>query len=108
MSEEYSNCSAGWKCGIAGFVIGAAAGAVAALLLTTKTGEELRTDIKRAVLEITAKVEEKTDKIKNMTKEKYSEIINGVAKTYNKAKDFTEKEIDIIKKVILEQKDLES
>jgi gas vesicle protein len=109
MSEESSNCcSSGLKCGIIGFVIGAAAGAVAALLLTTKTGEELRTDIKRAVLEITAKVEEKADKIKNMTKEKYSEIINGVTETYNKAKDFTEKEIDIIKKVILEQKDLES
>ncbi len=96
------------KCGIIGFVIGAAAGAVAALLLTTKTGEELRTDIKRAVLEISEKVEEKADKIKNMTKEKYSEIINGVMETYNKAKDFTEKEIEIIKKVILEQKDLES
>ena len=43
-----------------------------------------------------------------MTKEKYSEIINSVVETYNKAKDFTEKEIEIIKKVILEQKDLES
>jgi len=109
MSEESSNyCSSGLKCGIIGFAIGAAVGAVAALLLTTKTGEELRTDIKRAVLEITAKVEEKADKIKNITKEKYAEIINSVLETYNKAKDFTEKEIDIIKKVILEQKDLES
>jgi gas vesicle protein len=106
MSEESSNCSAGLKCGIIGFVIGAVAGAVAALLLTTKTGEELRTDIKRAVLDISEKVEEKADKIKNMTKEKYSEIINSVMETYNKAKDFTEKEIEIIKKVILEQKEL--
>jgi gas vesicle protein len=108
MSEESSNCSSGLKCGIIGFVIGAAAGAFAALLLTTKTGEELRTDIKRAVLEISVKVEEKADKIKNMTKEKYSEIINGVLETYNKAKDFTEKEIEVIKKVILEQKDFEN
>jgi gas vesicle protein len=108
MSEGSSNCSAGLKCGIIGFVIGAAAGAIAALLLTTKTGEELRTDIKRAVLDISEKVEEKADKVKNITKEKYSEIVNSVVETYNKAKDFTEKEIDIIKKVILEQKDLES
>ena len=106
MSEESSCCSSGLRCGIIGFVIGLAAGAVAALLLTTKTGEELRTDIKRAVLDISEKVEEKADKVKNMTKEKYSEILNGVMETYNKAKDFTEKEIEIIKKVILEQKDI--
>jgi hypothetical protein len=108
MSEEYSNCSSGLKCGIIGFVIGAAAGAVAALLLTTKTGEELRTDIKRAVLDISEKVEEKAEKVKNMTKESYSEIINSVVGNYNKAKEFTEKEIEIIKKIVLEQKDLES
>jgi gas vesicle protein len=106
MTEESSCYSSGFRCGIIGFVIGLAAGAVAALLLTTKTGEELRTDIKRAVLDISEKVEEKADKIKNITREKYSEILNGVMETYNKAKDFTEKEIEIIKKVILEQKDL--
>jgi gas vesicle protein len=106
MSEESSCCSSGFRCGIIGFVIGLAAGAVAALLLTTKTGEELRTDIKRAVLDISEKVEEKADKVKNITREKYSEILNGVMETYNKAKEFTEKEIEIIKKVILDQKDL--
>ena len=106
MGEEFSSCSSGLRYGIIGFAIGLAAGAVAALLLTTKSGEELRTDIKRAVLDISTKVEEKADKVKNMTKEKYSEIINSAMETYNKAKDFTEKEIEIIKKVILEQKDL--
>ncbi len=106
MSEESSSCSSGLRCGIIGFVIGLAAGAVAALFLTTKTGEELRTDIKRAVLDISEKVEEKADKVKNMTKETYSEIINSVMETYTKAKDFTEKEIEIIKKIILEQKEL--
>jgi gas vesicle protein len=108
MSGESSSCSSDLRCGIVGFLIGAAAGAIAALLLTTKTGEELRTDIKRAALDISEKVEEKADKVKNITKEKYSEIINSVVETYNKAKDFTEKEIEIIKKVILEQKDLAS
>ena len=85
MSEESSSCSSGLRCGIIGFVIGLAAGAVAALFLTTKTGEELRTDIKRAVLDISEKVEEKADKVKNMTKETYSEIINSVMETYTKA-----------------------
>ena len=85
MGEESSSCSSGLRCGIIGFVIGLAAGAVAALFLTTKTGEELRTDIKRAVLDISEKVEEKADKVKNMTKETYSEIINSVMETYTKA-----------------------
>ncbi|MCJ7666134.1 MAG: YtxH domain-containing protein [Actinobacteria bacterium] len=91
-----------------GMSIGFVAGAVTALFLTTKTGEELRSDIKKLALEIGNKVEEKASKIKNVSKEKYSEIIESVLANYNKVKDFTEKEIDLIRKVISEQKEAPS
>lgn len=91
-----------------GMTIGFVAGAVTALFLTTKTGEELRSDIKKLAIEVRDKVEEKAGKIKNLSKEKYSEIVDSVLENYNKVKDFTEKEIDLIRKVITEQKEISS
>ncbi|MBM3702020.1 MAG: YtxH domain-containing protein [Actinobacteria bacterium] len=89
-----------------GFTLGFVVGAVTALFLTTKTGEELRADIKRIAKDIGSKVEEKASKIKNITREKYNEIVNSVVLSYKKIKDLTEKEIEFIKKVIAEQKDV--
>ncbi len=89
-----------------GFALGLVAGAVTALFLTTKTGEELRTDIKKITKDIAGKVEQKASRIKNLTKEKYNEVINGVVSNYEKVKDLTEKEIEFIKRVISEQKDV--
>ena len=41
-------------------------------------------------------------------KDKYSEIIESVLASYKKVKDFTEKEIDLIRKVVSEQKEVSS
>ncbi len=100
------NGSATAKSAFIGFTLGFVAGAVTALFLTTKTGEELRADIKRIAKDIGNKVEEKASGVKNLTKEKYSEIINNVISNYKKIKDLTEKEIEFIKKVVTEQKDI--
>jgi len=100
-----SNCSSSFKCGLIGFIIGAAAGAVAALFLTTKTGPELRAEVKAAVIDIQNRVKEKTSKIKNISKEKYEEIVHNVTDAYNKAKKFTEKEIELIKEILLKNQD---
>ncbi|OFW65022.1 MAG: hypothetical protein A2Z35_00480 [Actinobacteria bacterium RBG_19FT_COMBO_36_27] len=89
-----------------GFTLGFMAGAVTALLLTTKTGEELRSDIRRIAKEAVNKVEEKAGMVKNMTKDKYNEIVNSVVSGYKKLKDLTEREIEFIQKVINEQKDI--
>jgi gas vesicle protein len=106
MSGDNSDGFSAFKCGMIGFIIGAAVGAVTALFLTTRTGEELRADLKKVALEIRDKVEERASKIKNLTKEKYDEIVNNVVSNYQKAKEFTQKEIDLIKRILLEQKEL--
>ena len=91
-----------------GMAIGFVAGAVTAMFLTTKTGEELRADIKKAAIDVKTKAEEQAAKIKNLSKEKYTEIVNNILNSYNKVKDFTEKEIDLIKKIVTEQKEVVS
>lgn len=89
-----------------GLTLGFVAGALTALFLTPKTGEELRADIKRITKDVANKVEERAKRIRNITKEKYSEVINNVIEGYKKVKDLTDKEIEFIKKVIAEQKDI--
>lgn len=91
-----------------GLAIGFIAGAVTALFLTTKTGEERRADIKKVALDIRNRAEEKASNIKNMSKEKYSEIVENVLAGYKKVKDLTEKEIELIKKIVIEQKEVVS
>jgi len=108
MCGDSSNGASALKYGLIGFFIGAAAGALAALFLTTKTGEELRLEIKKAIMDVREKAEEKAAKIKNITKEKYAEIVQGVLSGYSKAREFTEKEIELIKKILIEQKEEES
>ncbi len=108
MCADSSNGSSAFKYGVIGFVIGAVVGALAALFLTTKTGEELRVEVKKVVLDLKDKVEERAKKIKNITQEKYTEIVNNVVSNYSKIKDFTQKEIELIKKILLEQQEVES
>ena len=107
MCGDSGNSLSAFKYGIIGFIIGAAVGAVAALFLTTRTGEELRTEIRKAVIDLRSRVEEKASKIKNLTREKYEEIVHNVVETYNRAKEFTEKEIELIKKILIEKKEVE-
>ena len=91
-----------------GMAIGFVAGAITAMFLTTKTGEELRADVKRIALEVRNKAEQQAARIKNLSKEKYSEIVENVLASYKKVKDFTEKEIDLIRKTVTEQKEIVS
>ncbi len=90
----------------AGMVIGFVAGAVTAIFLTTKTGEELREEIKEMTLDVKAKVEERAQKVKNLSRARYAEIVDSVLASYNKVKGITEREIDSIKKIVIEQKEV--
>ena len=102
MSDNNSDTLKGLLIGMA---VGFVAGAITAMFVTTKTGEELRTDIKRVAVDVKVKAEEQAGKIKNISKEKYGEIVDNVLASYKKVKDFTEKEIDLIKKIVTEQKE---
>ena len=108
MCNGSSNSCNAFKYTVIGLLVGAAAGAIAALLFAPKSGKEMRAEIKKAIIEISEKTEEQAKKIKNITKEKYAEVIDTVIDGYKKARDFTQREIEIIKKVLLEQKNIEN
>ncbi len=105
MSDNDSNTLKGIFVGMA---IGFVAGAVTAMFLTTKTGEELRADIRKAAIDVKNKAEAQAGKIKNLSREKYSEIVDNILDSYNKVRDFTEKEIELIRKIVTEQKEVVS
>jgi len=105
MSNNDSNTLKGIFVGMA---IGFVAGAVTAMFLTTKTGEELRADIRKAAIDVKNKAEAQAGKIKNLSREKYSEIVDNILDSYNKVRDFTEKEIELIRKIVTEQKEVVS
>ena len=105
MSDNDSNTLKGIFVGMA---IGFVAGAVTAMFLTTKTGEELRADIRKAAIDVKNKAEAQAGKIKNLSREKYGEIVDNILDSYNKVRDFTEKEIELIRKIVTEQKEVVS
>jgi gas vesicle protein len=105
MSDNDSNTLKGIFVGMA---IGFVAGAVTAMFLTTKTGEELRADIRKAAIDVKDKAEAQAGKIKNLSREKYGEIVDNILDGYNKVRDFTEKEMELIKKIVTEQKEVVS
>jgi len=105
MSDNDSNTLKGIFVGMA---IGFVAGAVTAMFLTTKTGEELRADIRKAAIDVKNKAEAQAGKIKNLSREKYSEIVDNILDSYNKVRDFTEKEIELIRKIVTEQNEVVS
>ncbi len=105
MSDNDSNTLKGIFVGMA---IGFVAGAGTAMFLTTKTGEELRADIRKAAIDVKDKAEAQAGKIKNLSREKYGEIVDNILDGYNKVRDFTEKEMELIKKIVTEQKEVVS
>jgi len=78
------------------------------MAIGTKTGEELRADIRKAAIDVKNKAEAQAGKIKNLSREKYSEIVDNILDSYNKVRDFTEKEIELIRKIVTEQKEVVS
>ena len=89
-----------------GLALGFAAGAITAMLLTTKTGEELRSDIRSIIVDIRGNVADKAANIKKLTKKKYEEIVDNAISNYKKIKELSEKEVDFIKKVLMDQREI--
>ncbi|MDD3776962.1 MAG: YtxH domain-containing protein [Actinomycetota bacterium] len=90
-----------------GFLLGVVAGAIAAMLLTPKSGKELRSDIKKVAADIKKEAEHKASQVKDLTQKKYEHIVNSTIAGYEKVKELTQKEIEAIKHLIYGQKETE-
>lgn len=69
-----------------GVALGAVVAGAAALLFAPKSGKELRKDIKKTATDLTNKVLKEVEKAKNISKEKYHDIVEKVVDEYTKNK----------------------
>jgi gas vesicle protein len=79
------------------FAVGAIAGAIAGVLLAPKSGRETRADIRRTLAKIQTDVAKRVGALKNITQEKYHEIVSNVVGTYERQKKITGKQAKAIK-----------
>ena len=77
---------------VEGIAVGAVAGAIAGLLLAPKSGQEMRNDIKEALMEIKDQIVERLEKLEDVTQEKYDEVVKAVLAEYSAAKKITDDE----------------
>ncbi|MHB8997106.1 MAG: YtxH domain-containing protein [Armatimonadota bacterium] len=71
---------------IEGIAVGAVAGAIAGLLLATKSGQETREEISSDLIEIKDKLVARLEKLEDCTKEKYEEAVTAIVAEYSAAK----------------------
>jgi gas vesicle protein len=95
MTEEIKKIKKSGKKIIAGFALGTIAGIIGGILFAPKKGEETRKEIKNKIdkNKFTQEVIKKTEKLTEITKEKYSEIIEEVSGFYKKAKKIKEENL---------------
>jgi gas vesicle protein len=74
---------------IEGVAVGAVAGAIAGLLLTPKSGQETRDEIKADLVEIRGKIVARLEALEEFTQGKYEEITKAVIAEYLAAKQIT-------------------
>jgi len=75
-----------------GVVIGAVAGAIAAILLAPKSGKATRDEIKAHLEEIRDKIAQQLAKTGKLTKAKYQEVVRAVIAEYEAARKITVEE----------------
>lgn len=83
---------------IGAFAIGALAGALAGVLFAPKSGKETREDIKDAVAKINRDVAHRLSSLKEVTEDKYHQIVESVVGAYEKNKDVTQAQARVLKK----------
>lgn len=77
-----------------GALIGVLIGTVAALLTTTKTGKERRSELKKMSSELFAKILKEIEKMKVISKERYEEVVEKAVKDYGKKKKLAKAKIN--------------
>ena len=74
---------------VEGIAVGAVAGAIAALLLAPKSGQETRDEIKAHLEEIKDAIVKRLQDAGEFTQEKYEEIVTAIVGEYETAKKIT-------------------
>jgi len=77
---------------VEGIAVGAVGGALAAILLAPKSGQETRDEIKDHLDEIRDKIAQQLGKTEKLTKAKYHKVVGAVIAEYEAAKKISAEE----------------
>ena len=99
MKESQKNFVKGAAVGVAA---GAIAGAIAGILLAPKSGKETRADIAKYLREMKDKISDQLANLKDITQDKYDEVVEKVVGGYEKGKKISLAESKVIKKQLKE------
>lgn len=80
-----------------GFLKGALLGVVAGILLAPKSGKELRESVKKSYKDISKRVTEELSRLKEVSQETYTQVVNSVVRTFVEAKKITVEEAEAIR-----------
>ncbi len=84
-----------------GASIGAMFASVAALLLAPKSGKKTRTDVQKLVNGLTKKLHKDVEAMREVSQERYEEIVSKSVSEYAKGRKMTEAYIDEMKKLLM-------
>ncbi len=99
MKERQKNFIKGAAIGVG---VGAIAGAIAGILLAPKSGKETRADIAKYLHEMKDKIATELVKIKDISQDKYDEVVENVVTTYEKGKKISAAESKVVKQQLKE------
>jgi len=85
-----------------GVAAGAIAGAIAGILLAPKSGKETREDIAKYLGEMKDKIAKKLSDLKEISQDKYDEVVENVVGQYEKGKKISAAESRVIKNQLKE------
>ncbi len=77
-----------------GALTGVAVGTALGVLFAPKSGKETREDIKKAYDSVSRDIVDKVSKLKDVTEEKYHEIVDKAVAEYRKIEEMTQDQAD--------------
>ncbi len=93
---------------LAGLVTGLAVGGLTGILFAPKAGKETRKDLKKVYSKVSKDVIDKIKEVKDLTKEKYHEIVDKAISEYQKIEKVTKEQVAEVATILKDKwKDIE-
>jgi gas vesicle protein len=98
-NNEVAPRSSHW---VAALLAGLATGVAAGLFINSKKGKELSKEAKKMAVQLQKQLGKKLENIKDLTQEKYAELVDDIVDRYTSTKELAEDELTKLKEYLLE------
>lgn len=86
-----------------GMMVGSIMGLAAGFFLQSRKGKELTKDAEKKAVQLQGKIMKKLEKMNDLSKEKYAEVVDDVLAYYEKSQDIAKKEIPEVRAMLLKK-----